>query len=66
MAINQLTHNNRIFPSWIPFIDLAIDELNSMYPNVTPAVTILEEIKPLINFLEEHADKDGMIHVDKV
>jgi len=58
--------NNKIFPSWIPFIQLAIDELNSMYPNVTPAVTILEEIQPLLRFLEEHSDEEGMIHVDKV
>ena len=58
--------NNKIFPSWIPFINLAIDELNSMYPNVTPAVTILEEIQPLLRFLEEHSDEEGMIHVDKV
>tara|TARA_Y100001951_G_scaffold22870_1_gene17778 strand:+ start:288 stop:482 length:195 start_codon:yes stop_codon:yes gene_type:complete len=63
MAINQVTHNNRIIPSWIPFIQLAIDELNSTMPNVTPAITILEEIQPLINFLEERADKEGMIHV---
>ena len=55
--------NNKIFPSWIPFIQLAIDELNSMYPNVTPAVTILEEIQPLLRFLEEHQDEDGMLHV---
>ena len=58
--------NSMIFPSWIPFIQLAIDELNSMYPNVTPAVTILEEIQPLLRFLEEHSDEEGMIHVDKV
>ena len=58
--------NNRIFPSWIPFIQLAIDELNSTMPNVTPAVTILEEIQPLLRFLEEHSDEEGMIHVDKV
>ena len=58
--------NSKIFPSWIPFIQLAIDELNSMYPNVTPAVTILEEIQPLLRFLEEHSDEEGMIHVDKV
>ena len=63
MTVNQLTHNNRIIPSWIPFIQLAIDELNSTMPNVTPAITILEEIQPLINFLEERADKEGMIHV---
>ena len=62
MAIN----NNRIFPSWIPFIQLSIDELSSTYPNVTPAITILEEIQPLLRFLEEHADEEGMIHVDKV
>ena len=66
MAISQLTHNNRVIPSWIPFIDLAIDELDSTMPNVTPAITILEEIKPLINFLEARADKDGMIHVSEV
>lgn len=58
--------NSKIFPSWIPFINLAIDELNSMYPNVTPAVTILEEIQPLLRFLEEHADEEGMIHVGQV
>ena len=58
--------NNKIFPSWIPFISLAIDELNSMYPNVTPAVTILEEIQPLLRFLEEHADEEGMVHVSQV
>ena len=58
--------NSKIFPSWIPFIQLAIDELNSMYHNVTPAVTILEEIQPLLRFLEEHSDGEGMIHVDKV
>ena len=58
--------NNKIFPSWIPFIQLAIDELNSTMPNVTPAVTILEEIQPLLRFLEEHSDEEGMIHVDKV
>ena len=63
MAINQLTHNNRVIPSWIPFISLAIDELNSTVPNVLPAITILEEIQPLINFLEDHSDEDGMIHV---
>ena len=63
MAINQLTHNNRVIPSWIPFIQLAIDELNSTMPNVTPAITILEEIQPLINFLEARADEDGNIHV---
>ena len=28
--------NSKIFPSWIPFINLAIDELNSTMPNVTP------------------------------
>ena len=55
--------NNRIFPSWIPFINLAVDELNSTLPNVLPAITILEEIQPLLRFLEEHADEDGMIHV---
>ena len=55
--------NNRIFPSWIPFIQLAIDELNSTMPNVVPAITILEEIQPLINFLEARADEDGMVHV---
>ena len=63
MAINQLTHNNRVIPSWIPFIQLAIDELNSTMPNVVPAITILEEIQPLINFLEARADEDGMVHV---
>ena len=63
MAVNQITHNNRVIPSWIPFISLAIDELNSTVPNVIPAITILEEIQPLINFLEDHADEDGMIHV---
>ena len=63
MAINQVTHNNRIIPSWIPFIQLAIDELNSTMPNVVPAITILEEIQPLINFLEARADEDGMVHV---
>ena len=63
MTVNQLTHNNRIIPSWIPFIQLAIDELNSTMPNVVPAITILEEIQPLINFLEARADEDGNIHV---
>ena len=63
MAVNQLTHNNRVIPSWIPFIQLAIDELNSTMPNVVPAITILEEIQPLINFLEARADEDGMVHV---
>ena len=58
--------NSKIFPSWIPFINLAIDELNSMYPNVPPAVTILEEIQPLLRLLEEHADEEGMIHVSQV
>ena len=66
MAVNQITHNNRVIPSWIPFISLAIDELNSTVPNVIPAITILEEIQPLINFLEARADKDGMIHVNQV
>ena len=55
--------NNKIFPSWIPFINLAVDELNSTLPNVLPAITILEEIQPLLRFLEENADEDGMIHV---
>ena len=55
--------NNKIFPSWIPFINLAVDELTRQDVNVTPAITILEEIQPLINFLEERADKEGMIHV---
>ena len=55
--------NSKVFPSWIPFINLAIDELNSTMPNVTPAVTILEEIQPLLRFLEEHADEECMIHV---
>jgi len=59
MAIN----NKKIVPSWIPFIQLAIDELNSTMPNVVPAITILEEIQPLINFLEARADEDGMVHV---
>ena len=63
MAVNQITHNNRVIPSWIPFIAIAIDELNSTVPNVIPAITILEEIQPLINFLEDHSDEDGMIHV---
>ena len=63
MTVNQLTHNNRVIPSWIPFIQLAIDELNSTMPNVVPAITILEEIQPLINFLEARADEDGNIHV---
>ena len=58
--------NSKIFPSWIPVINLAIDELNSMYPNVTPAVTMLEEIQPLLRVLEEHADEQGMIHVGQV
>ena len=58
--------NSKVFPSWIPFINLAIDELNSTMPNVTPAVTILEEIQPLLRFLEEHADEEGMIHVSQV
>ena len=58
--------NSKIFPSWIPFINLAIDELDSRYPNVTPAVTILEEIQPLLRFLEEHADEEGMVHVSQV
>ena len=58
--------NSKIFPSWIPFINLAIDELNSTMPNVTPAVTILEEIQPLLRFLEEHAAEEGIIHVSQV
>ena len=55
--------NHKIVPSWIPFIQLAIDELSSTYPNVTPAITILEEIQPLLRFLEEHQDEEGMLHV---
>ena len=55
--------NNKVFPSWIPFIQLAIDELSGTMPNVTPAITILEEIQPLLRFLEEHQDEEGMLHV---
>ena len=55
--------NNKIFPSWIPFINLAVDELTRQDVNVTPAITILEEIQPLLRFLEENADEEGMIHV---
>jgi len=59
MAIN----NHKVIPSWIPFIQLAIDELSGTMPNVTPAITILEEIQPLLRFLEEHQDEEGMLHV---
>ena len=63
MTVREIRHNSKVVPSWIPFIHLAIDEINSTMPNVVPAITILEEIQPLINFLEERADKEGMIHV---
>ena len=40
-------------------INLIVDE-----PTVPkPAITILKEIQPLIEFCEQHADEDGMIHV---
>jgi len=63
MAVGEIRHNNRIVPSWFPFIHLAIDELESTVPNVEPALTILREIQPLIQFCEEHADEDGLLHV---
>lgn len=53
--------NSRIIPSWMPFIRIAIDELRNN--NIMPAITILEEIQPLITFIESHADEDGNIHV---
>ena len=63
MAVNEVRHNNRIVPSWFPFIQLAIEELEGTMPNVEPALTILREIQPLIQFCEEHADEDGLLHV---
>ena len=63
MAVNEIRHNNRIVPSWFPFIQLAIEELEGTMPNVAPALTILREIQPLIQFCEDHADKDGLLHV---
>jgi len=63
MAVNEIRHNNRIVPSWFPFIQLAIEELEGTMPNVEPALTILREIQPLIQFCEEHADEDGLLHV---
>ena len=59
MAVN----NNKIVPSWFPFIQLAIEELEGTMPNVEPALNILKEIQPLIQFCEDHADKDGLLHV---
>ena len=63
MAVDKVTHNNKIVPSWLPFIRIAIDELESPLINPKPAITILKEIQPLIEFCEQHADEDGMIHV---
>ena len=63
MAVNEIRHNNRIVPSSFPFIQLAIEELEGTMPNVEPALTILKEIQPLIQFCEDHADKDGLLHV---
>tara|TARA_Y100001951_G_scaffold21681_1_gene16604 strand:+ start:171 stop:365 length:195 start_codon:yes stop_codon:yes gene_type:complete len=63
MTVNEVRHNNRIVPSWFPFIQLAIEELEGTMPNVEPALTILREIQPLIQFCEEHADEDGLLHV---
>ena len=63
MAVNEIRHNNRIVPSWFPFIQLAIEELEGTMTNVEPALTILREIQPLIQFCEEHADEDGLLHV---
>ena len=63
MAVNEIRHNNRIVPSWFPFIQLAIEELEGTMPNVEPALTILREIQPLIQFCEEHAHEDGLLHV---
>ena len=39
MAVNEVRHNNRIVPSWFPFIQLAIEELEGTMPNVEPALT---------------------------
>ena len=63
MAVNEIRHNNRIVPSWFPFIQLAIEELEGTMTNVEHALTILREIQPLIQFCEEHADEDGLLHV---
>ena len=63
MAVKEMRHNNKIVPSWFPLIQLAIEELEGTMPNVEPALTILREIQPLIQFCEDHADKDGLLHV---
>ena len=63
MTVSEIRHNNRIVPSWFPFIQLAIEELEGTLPNVEPALTILREIQPLIQFCEDHADKYGLLHV---
>ena len=63
MAVKEMRHNNKIVPSWFPFIQLAIEELEGTMPKVEPALTILREIQPLIQFCDDHADKDGLLHV---